>query len=152
MREALGNAAVVQFVITFIVLFIFFFVGSLSYTKAFKVKNSIINSIEKYGAYDDSLNSEVKQEINANLKQMGYQVHPGKANCKVRNGVSAMTDQANDYRYCVYEYKTSRGTYYGVTAYMYFQIPLIGVHVEIPIHGESKIIGLFGEEPSYKKS
>ncbi len=152
MREALGNAAVVQIVIIFIVLFIFFFVGSLSYTKAFKVKNSIINSIEKYGGYSDSLNSEVKQEINENLKSMGYQVKNGTPRCKERNGVAAMTTQENSYRYCVYEYKTERGTYYGVTAYMYFQIPLIGANVEIPIHGESKMLGLFGEEAELKKS
>lgn len=150
MKEALGNAFVMQFVITFIVLFIFFFVGSLSYTKAFKVKNSIINSIEKYGGYDDSLNSEVKQEINANLKSMGYQVKNGVPKCNPRNGVAAMTMTANSYRYCVYKYETSRGNYYGVTTYMYFQIPVIGANIEIPIHGESKVIGLFGEEPSNK--
>lgn len=149
MKEAFGNAFVVQFVITFIVIFIFFFVGSLSYTKAFKVKNSIINSIEKYGGYDDSLSSEVKQEINANLKQIGYQAVIGTPKrCKAKEGAEILTSMNSSYRYCVYQYKTTRGYYYGVTAYMYFQIPIIGANIEVPIYGESKVLGIFGEEPS----
>ena len=72
MKAALGNAFIFGLVITFIGIFILFFATSTSYTKAFKVKNKIIEIIEKHS---DILNSEpvkhgrlsndVESEINA---------------------------------------------------------------------------------------
>ena len=49
MKEAIGNAALFYIIITFVVIMIMFFVGSLSYSKAFKVKNKIVEEIEKEG-------------------------------------------------------------------------------------------------------
>ena len=48
MKEAIGNAFIFGLVITFIGIFILFFATSTSYTKAFKVKNKIIEIIEKH--------------------------------------------------------------------------------------------------------
>ena len=45
MREAIGNSFLFYFVIIFFALFIFFFIGTLAYTKAFKVKNKIVDEI-----------------------------------------------------------------------------------------------------------
>ena len=52
---------------------------------------------------------------------------------------------SNPYDYCVYEYNTcSRhsdtykcGKYYRVIAYMYFDFPIIGDLIRIPVRGET---------------
>ena len=53
MRESFGTAFVVQAVIIFVAIFIFFFVAGMSYTKGFKVKNRIVDIIEKNGCFNE---------------------------------------------------------------------------------------------------
>lgn len=49
MNQSISNALLFNIVIIFVIVLIAFFVGSLSYSKASKVKNRIIEEIEKYG-------------------------------------------------------------------------------------------------------
>ena len=42
MKEAIANAGVFNLVIIFVIVLLAFFIGSLSYSKAFKTKNKII--------------------------------------------------------------------------------------------------------------
>lgn len=145
MKESIANAFILGLVLTFVGLLIMFFATSLSYTKAFKVKNRIVNIVEKYGGY----NNDAKAEIEANLSEIGYRVNKGEA-CTTRfpktNDTKILTDPANsNYRYCIEEYDAGeKGKYYGVTAYMYFEIPLIGKTLEFPVYGETKTMGLLG--------
>ena len=53
MNQAISNALLFNIVIVFVIVLIGFFVGSLSYSKASKVKNRIIEEIEKYGESAD---------------------------------------------------------------------------------------------------
>ena len=138
MKESIANAYILNLVITFIIIFIFFFAGSLTYSKAFKVKNRIVDIIEKYEAYD----SRAMAEIDSSLREMGYRVNVSNQGCSQRNGKDALPMAFNSYRYCVYEYTTTKGKYYGVAAYMYFDLPIIGESLEFPVYGETKIIGI----------
>lgn len=142
MKESIGNAFVLGLVVTFVTLLILFFATSLSYTKAFKVKNRIVSIIEKYGEY----NNDARLEINQNLSEMGYRVNHDEACTSRFPNSTVLTDPANtDYRYCVQVYDAGeRGKYYGVTAYMYFEVPLIGKALEFPVYGETKTMGLVG--------
>ena len=75
MRGAIGNAMVMNIVITFIILTTAFLVSSISYSKAFKVKTKIIDIIEKYdGDFNKTSNKEsvITNEINQFLGQTGY--------------------------------------------------------------------------------
>lgn len=142
MKESIGNAFILGLAITFITLLIMFFATSLSYTKAFKVKNRIVSIVEKYGEY----NNAAKEEIEANLSEIGYRVNRGES-CTARfPNATVLTNPANsNYRYCIQEYDAGeKGKYYGVTAYMYFEIPLIGKSLEFPVYGETKTMGLLG--------
>lgn len=142
MKESIGNAFILGLALAFISLLIIFFATSLSYTKAFKVKNRIVSIVEKYGGYTTA----AKEEIEANLSEIGYRVNKGEA-CTTRfPNAKVLTNPANsDYRYCVQEYDAGeRGKYYGVTAYMYFEVPLIGSTLEFPVYGETKTMGLVG--------
>ena len=89
MKEAIGNAFVFALVITFVGIFIFLFATSSSYTKAFKVKNKIVEILEKYDdilgvKISDStgLNSTVESEISDILSDIGYKI--GRASCRER--------------------------------------------------------------------
>lgn len=152
MRESVGTAFITGIVITFITIFMLFFATSTSYTKAFKVKNKIVELIEKYDdilnespTTDLGLNEHLEGEINAVLSDIGYRISPTSNNCPQRNGVEAVNKgQTANYEYCIYEYTTQRGTYYGVTAYMYYQIPVIGTELRFPVYGETKISGILG--------
>lgn len=146
MHSAMGNAFITGIVITFITIFMLFFATSTSYTKAFKVKNKIVEILEKYDDILDvsptnsngSLSQDVENEINTVLGSIGYRI--GSNTCPQRNGVNAVAKSTTTtYEYCIYKYSTSRGTYYGVTAYMYYQIPLIGTELRFPVYGETKI-------------
>jgi len=138
MKESIANTYILNIVIVFVIIFMFFFAGSLSYTKAFKVKNKIVDILEKYETYDKNAIQEIEQQ----LGEMGYRVSKGNKACPTRNGKTSIASTINAYRYCVYEYETPKGNYYGVAAYMYFDFPIIGGTMEFPVYGETKIMGI----------
>ena len=80
MREAIGSSLLFNLIIVIVIVMIAFLVGSLSYSKAFKVKNRIINIIEKYEGYNQT-DSKLINEINSELKNMGYRINKNKK-CK----------------------------------------------------------------------
>lgn len=142
MKEAIGTSFVFNLMMIFIGVLIAMFVGSLAYTKGFKVRNKIIDIIEKYEKYDINDSAEI-DEINDSLSSIGYQVRgDNTSKCKARGNANQVTNtiQNNDYEYCVYEYNTSRGKYYGVTVFIHVDIPLIGGLINIPLYGESRLV------------
>ena len=160
MKESINNALILTLVITFLFIFVVLFAGSTSYTKAFKVKNRIISIIEKN---EDIIIkngiSGVIPEIELTLKDAGYKiVSDNNGKCK-----KALEDRFLDseqtykpiytgsttYRYCIAEFSNynkpgaiKKGRYYAVITYMYFEIPLIGAHLEFPVYGETKVLGI----------
>lgn len=143
MREGIGNAFIVNLIIIFVIIFIVLFAGSTSYTKAYKVKNRIINIIEENRGLTDS----AKDEINTFLGDTGYKL-VGSSRCRNHYGANMgelVWNPTNGYRYCVEKFTQggeNQKVYYGVTAYMYFEIPIISSLVEIPVYGETKTIGI----------
>lgn len=152
MRESIGTAFVTGLVITFIIIFMVFFATSTSYTKAFKVKNKIVEILEKYDdilhespTNSGRLTANVEAEISALLSDIGYRISPTQNNCPARNGQAAVTKSTSaNYEYCIYEYSTPKGKYYGVTAYIYYEIPVFGIELRFPVYGETKINGILG--------
>lgn len=132
MKEAIGTSMVFTLIMVFVGIFIVLFVSAISYSKVFKVRNRIIEIIEKH----DGFNEAAKNEIDENLSAIGYRIV--KKKCPDNNGVQGT--QESDYYYCLYEYSTSRGQYYGVTVFIQFDIPLIGNFINIPVYGETRIL------------
>lgn len=136
MREAIGNSLLLSIVVVFVSLIILFFVGILSYSKAYKAKNRIVSVIEKH----ETFNEAAKDEISSSLKDMGYQL----GECKDENGKSN-----SGYKYCVYEIcneiddtGSCTGTYYyKVATYVQFYFPIIGELFNPPVYSETKILG-----------
>ena len=142
MKEAIANAGVFNLVIIFVIILISFFIGSLGYSKAFKVKNYIVNEIEKNEGYDDNLQGD----IDAWLGQVGYRLNAGinRVNCPTVNGQAAINNRQSDYQYCIYRFdstnRSKSSTYYRVVAYMYFDVPIINDLIRIPVSGETASI------------
>ena len=157
MREAIANVGVFNLIITFVIILLAFFIGSLSYSKAFKVKSKIIGEIEKDQGYVVSGNYKTEDNIQSWLAGIGYRVNTDRSwKCPtiassdsqiVTNNGKAINTISN-YQYCVYEFNTcikngatvdssKCGKYYRVVAYMYFDVPIFGDLVKIPVTGET---------------
>lgn len=151
MRSAIGNALLMTLVVTIVSLVMLVFVNILAYSKAYRVKNRIIEVIEKYEGY----NSEAQDEINNYLHQSGYKV--GRYD-KCINDFSRKFDNITDedkakiqvsdnYKYCVLQKETSNGgSYYIVMAYVDYTFPVIDQTLTTPVSGETKIISINYDE------
>ncbi len=158
MKGAIGNAFILNMVITFIIIFFSLLIGSMAYSKAYKTKNYLLNSIENIKQDDVTISflqkksSKEKWEemVNPYLGQIGYNIATEANKCpnKEENGYKIMKNTSvGDYEYCIYtrnitnvgESKTVATRYnYMVLVYMKFDLPIIGEYVKIPITGETK--------------
>ena len=142
MKEAIANAGIFNLVITFVIILLAFFIGSLGYSKAFKVKNRIIEEIEKDHDYSDNTQSRIEEWLgtigyrvksNFNSRTCGTEYYRGKKGRLVNRG--------GNYEYCVYKFYTclhSRcSTHYRAVSFMYFDVPVISQLIKIPIKGET---------------
>lgn len=154
MREAIGNSFIVNLLLVFLGVMCIVFVGSISYSKAFKVKNRIIYVIEKYGEWPEhAYDNYVQDEIDMSLRQIGYPLATKIGNCsRYATGSEVEVLYGDDptdlgYHYCILKYENDKGVYYGVVTFMHFDIPLIGGLLEFPVYGETK--SLYGVEAHY---
>lgn len=151
MREAIGNTFIVNLLLVFLGVMSIIFIGSISYSRAFKAKNRIVYTIEKYGGWNELSGAAgmdpARKEISASLKQMGYPLATTFGRChryeKTYSNTSVSIVYGEnpgdiDYHYCVYMYESDRGVYYGVVTFMRFDIPLVGEMLEFPVYGETK--------------
>ena len=148
MRDAIGQSFLVTIIIFFIIAISFLFVGSIGYSKAFKIKNRIIDIIEENGGFNDAAESE----ISAALDDIGYQVMIGKtSHCRAKgDGVQVHPESSTsygNYDYCVFKYESSESknrpyVYYGVTTFMTIHIPIVHKFIQLPVYGETKTFGI----------
>ena len=68
MREAIGQTISLQIILVFMVFLNAFLAFSVNYTKAFRVKNKIINEIEQ----NEGLNQVAHDNIERYMNQVGY--------------------------------------------------------------------------------
>ena len=125
MKEAIGGTWLFNIVIFFILLFAGYMCLSINYSKAFNVKDRIINIIEHNGgiANVESKKDPTVSEIAAYLKKVGYRT---KGKCKVksgdytenyeygcdRNGTCVKASTTSTYAFCLQEIPASN-TYTG---------------------------------------
>lgn len=136
MNEAVGNSSLFYIVIFIVGIVMLIVVSSVSYSKAYRVKNRIIQSIENEGEY-------VADTISTDLKTIGYQTNLKSPCDDITVKEKTYSNQnKTTYKYCVYRIDLDDGKYYyKVTTYMHFDFPIIGNFIETPVHGETKIMG-----------
>ncbi len=161
MKGALGNALIMNIVITFIIIFFSLLIGSMAYSKAYKTKNYLINMIDRYeneGLSDFSIRGTEESdkwdtEVNEYLKNVGYQINGSTNTCKHMDGYQLARDNKNSYNYCIYVNYNITGAdqnpivetryNYMVLVYMQFDIPVLGNYFKVPIKGETKSYTIF---------
>lgn len=162
MKESMGNAFVLSLIAAFSLLIMLILTYAINYSRANKVKNKILNYIASYAEVNTTVDSsgtlqpidltsrtgvELADQIDRELSEIGYRGNYGGWNqnsCPERNNGQVLNSHSN-YHYCVYAYKSERGYYYGVTTFMYFDIPVIGASLELPVYGETRVIYDLGD-------
>ena len=158
MKGAIGNALILNIVITFIFIFFILLIGSMAYSKAYKTKNYLINMIDQYDGKREGFNWFVfkgtsqsekwEKETGEYLLKTGYQINQGGQTCPKKPNYELVRDNAKGYDYCIYinidtEASDNNTTIYErynymVLVYMKFDFPLIGNHIKLHITGETK--------------
>lgn len=156
MREGIGETFTYNIIILFIIIVFAILAATISYYKAFKVNNRILDSIEKFEGYNDA----ARKDIEGKLKTIGYTVNTENAKCPERNGM-ALEKQDGTYLYCVYYHENDVGRAdidakrtgnkavsgkkavnkdnepvyynYSVASYIYIDLPIAG-QFKIPVY------------------
>ncbi len=152
MREAIGSTFLFNIMIVFIFFFSAFLAIAINYSQAFRVKNQIINYIEQY----EGMNEKSEQEIVDYIRNSGYHRDitcdcdtggsGGNYSCgntnDDRNGAKVKLDSGNEAKgLCIRKLKNANDdTYYRVTTFVKFNLPLIGDFFTFEVKGETKII------------
>ena len=143
MREAIGGTWLFGLVITFIVFFASFLAISINYSKAFNVKNNILDIISKY----EGNNCNARRAIGDYLSDIGYLV-PG--NCDDytpydNRGNEILT--SNKGFFCIKKETLNVGTdavvekdYYQVKVFFKFDLPMLGDLTTFNVKGETEAI------------
>lgn len=141
MREGIGSAFVYTIVIVIVGIIILLIVGSIGYSKAFKVNQRIIDIIEANDGYNDI----AEMEVSAALSNIGYKIiSNADRSCPNISNAEIILSKLN-YDYCVYRHTDNkRGDYYTVITYMYFDFPVIGDYVKLKVSNQTKTLNLIG--------
>ena len=138
MRESIGGTWIFSLVIVFIVLFTGYLAVSVNYSRAFKVKNGIINIIEE----NEGHSSNAEEEITSYLNGSGYFVFGSCASNET--GYGRQSSQSNKFRYCVSKVPNNEttipSTRYYVRVFFRLDLPVFGDLLTFPITGEIKAV------------
>ena len=139
MKAAVGNGLLMSVIISFVVVVLLILISSIVYTKAFRIKNKIVDVIEKHEKYDLE---KAKPEIEKMLNDIGYIANDYSSNSKCNKYESGGTleNSSSLFHYCIIKFNTSKsgGYYYKVVTFAYLDIPLIN-SIQIPVYGETRI-------------
>ncbi|MCI9084203.1 MAG: hypothetical protein HFH46_01130 [Bacilli bacterium] len=156
MREGIGETFTYNMIIVFIVIVFGILSATISYYKAYKVNNRILDSIDKYEGY----NAASQADIQNTLKNIGYTVNGEGAKCPNRSK-GTLEPQDGTYLYCVYYFENDRSSVdkrtnkehepiyynYSVASYIYIELPIVGAF-KIPVYTKGERIYNFSHRPS----
>lgn len=156
MKDAIGSSLLLYIVVFIVGIVLILLVNSLAYSKAFKVKNRIINQITETGAFNVS-------KVDSDLATVGYELNKNtdcsktnyyrNNNCSAADGVLYAGCNPNTkieiinvkptYDYCVYKTTLSDNSYYySVVTFTHFELPLVGGLARYEVSGETKRLGI----------
>lgn len=158
MRESIGGGWILTIVVLFIVLFSGYLAVSINYSKAFKVKNFILSTIERREGYTEyvgnakdletmgqagstvSSDSSAQTEIYAYLKAAGYYTTVIDAGYCESNDLGETIEGGFCLKHICADMGSGSGNYYKVTTFLKIEFPLVDFVFKIPISGETKVI------------
>lgn len=137
MNQSVSYTYLLNIIIIFIVLTFMVLMGTLSYTKAYRVNSKIADAIEKC----EGFNACSKQQISNAIANFGYQQYD--INCPKKDKKDGTVYQG----ICVYEFNPdgdNKHYSYGVLTFMHMDIPIIGDLLRIPVYSRTDRIYNFG--------
>lgn len=142
MRESIGATWIYMIAIALVLLFSGYLTLSINYSRAFKVKNEIVNIIER----NKGINNESITEINTYLKKVGYRT-TGDCPATSSGYSTAGLGITNDPMYCVESVLAHESTeesleayYFRVTVFFKLDIPIISSIFNFDVDGDSKTV------------
>lgn len=144
MKDAFGGSFILRIMLTFFVIFICFMTVSITISKTFRIKNTVINILER--SDPDKLNKgddSTKIRIDNYLQKNAYNYFNNKKvsqNCKEQGDSNNSILTQNGV--CIVSHSSANNSsiYYKVTAYIVVDFPLFHLGIVIPISGETKTI------------
>ena len=159
MNESVGSSVTLLWIVIFIAVICGYMAYNVNYTKAFRMKNKVIDSINKYG--DDCVNparsNKCYSELVAYAKEIGYS--PAKIKSCPKNSATVSSYGTSPRKVgnylCAYKYgsggeigfkkSTKDPHYYVITTWIDIDIPLVqntfvGYKV-LSVSGSTKTIG-----------
>lgn len=136
MKDAFGGAFILRIMLVFFVVFICFMTVAINFAKTFRIKDNVINILERsnFSSMDLAVTS-----IDEYLRGISYS-YPGSRYTKVQRNCNTQGGTLTDYGVCIVKKASDTYTYYKVTAYIVMEFPLFNVGTVIPISGETKIL------------
>lgn len=141
MKAAIGNSLLLGIIVTFVSIVLLVLISSIAYTKAFRIKNRIIDEIEAVETFDQG----VVDTLNVVFREIGYKTNAYMNNtrCDSVNIAPAggeLMNTTSAYHYCVFKMNSAKdgGYYYKVVSFAYLDFPLVS-SIQIPVRGETKI-------------
>lgn len=141
MREAIGGAWLFGLVITFIVFFASFLALSVNFSKAFNVKNNVVDIVEKY----EGFTCTARCKVGDYLHDVGYLVLgscPSGYTGYDANGNKV--DAGKKAYYCIQKDENSNTTvdktWYRVIVFFKVDLPIMGNLTTFKVKGETSTI------------
>lgn len=139
MRKSIGMTWVIQFVLIFILIFAAYLALSIKYSKTFKIKNGVIDIIEKYQGVNATSRPLIEEYIDAS----GYDAKgkcPSIGGWRGINGHAKGSFLSGTYDYC-YKLENVPGNtsivYYKVMLFYKFGLPVIDDIMTFEVEGET---------------
>ena len=145
MRDAFGSLISIQVILAFVLLINGYLAYSVNYTRAFRVKNGIINIIEQYeghteaakdkiSTYTDDMKYHVPAEMMNTESLRDYECIQTEGYCIKKTAVAATDPTRDGYR----------GAYYSVVTFVNIDIPVLNKFIRLgsflQVKGETKTI------------
>ncbi len=141
MRQSIGSTWILGLMVTFIFLFSTYIILTINYSKSIKVKNEIVNIVEKY----EGLNDNSIRIVNQYLTTNGYTAKgvctgedkPGIYGAEDLDSTTLETAKAGKkYYYCLHKYKGLKNTYYyQVEVFYKFNLPILSLVTGFSVKG-----------------
>lgn len=155
MRDAIGGVFSLQIILVFVLLINGYLAYSVNYTRAFRVKNQIINIVEENEGFKEG--GKASTQISALVKTAGYGLSSAQQQAVTNNNNKDGWYCSGKDGYCIKCYDntgnnkitsddaTYRGVYYSIKTYVNMDIPVLnkvfaGLPDFLSVKGDTKTV------------
>jgi hypothetical protein len=146
MRDAFGGTFMMYFIIIFVVLYVTFLSVALKYLQAYRVKNEIINYIEQYEGFNETVRDKLENETTGYLNKASYNAASAVTSQGSASSMSTTSPYCNSqYGYCVYmKYYDGKNAYYKVETYISLEFTnVLGLDpIKVKVSGETRLVNV----------